>query len=164
MKNLLLLNELLNLNAKCMKRASIFIFILLLIVSIDALEAFSQVTETTVPNSMTIGITVTAKPGSAILATKMFDILTVTDANPANEITLSPDTKKVPGNLILGVGGNPAAQYSIRMYDVSGKLLLESITTGSVTTLSMALFPPSTYLLKVLEGTNEIRTFRIIKN
>ena len=146
------------------EKASVFIFTVLLIFSFGAQEAFSQVTETTVPNSMTIGITVTAKPGSATLATKPYDILTVTDANPANEISLSPDTKIASGNLILGIGGNPAVQYSISLYDVSGKLLLESITTGSVTTLSMALFPPSTYLLKVLEGTNEIRTFRIIKN
>ncbi|MEI6678530.1 MAG: T9SS type A sorting domain-containing protein [Mariniphaga sp.] len=147
-----------------MKKASIFIFTLLVIFSFGAKEAFSQVTESTVPNSMTIGITVTAKPRSATLATKPYDILTVTDANPANKISLSVDPNSIPDNLIIGVGGNPAVQYSTSLYDVSGKLLLESITTGSVTKLSMALFPPSTYLLKVLEGTNEIRTFRIIKN
>ena len=164
MKNLLLLNELMNLNTKCMKKASIFIFTLLLNFSFGAQEAFSQVTETAVPNSMTRGITVTAKPGSAKLALQPYEILTVTDANPANEITLSHDTNTVPDNLILGIGGNPAAQYSIILYDLSGNLLLERETTGNITALSMAAFPPSTYLLKVLQEKSEIRTFRIIKN
>ena len=165
MKNLLLLKELLNLKPKNMKKVSVFIFTVLLIFSFGAQEAFSQVSETVGPNSMTIGITITAaQSGSARSAIKPYDILTVTDASPANEISLSADTNSIPDNLILGIGGNPAAQYNIILYDVSGKLLLESITKGSATTLSMALFLPSTYLLKVLEGTNEVRTFRIIKN
>jgi hypothetical protein len=132
--------------------------------TIGTQEVFSRVTETVVPNSITIGITVTAKPGSARSATKPYDILTVTDASPANEIILSAETNTVPDNLKLSIGGNPDVQYSISLYDVSGKLLFEKETTGNTTAISMVSFPPSTYLLKVLQERNEIRTFRIIKN
>lgn len=148
-----------------MKKNLNILFVLVLIATIGSQKAFGQATETMGTNSMTFGITVIAvQPGSAKSSIQPYEILTVTDADPSNEISLAVDTNSIPDNLALSIGGNPAPKYNISLYDLSGKLLLEKETLGKATAIPMASFPPSTYLLKVFQGKNEIRTFRIIKN
>ncbi|MFZ4411820.1 MAG: T9SS type A sorting domain-containing protein [Bacteroidales bacterium] len=148
-----------------MKTTLNFLLFLTLSTGLFTKIATAQNTVSMGVNSISIGITVaTAQPGLAISATKAYDILTVTDVSPANEISLSADTNTISDNLTLNISANPAAQYSVRLSDVNGMLLLENETTGNTTQLSMVSFPPSIYLLKVLQNNNEIRTFRIIKN
>jgi hypothetical protein len=147
-----------------MKTKFNLLFVLILIASIGIQQAYSQVTETVAPNSMTVGITITAKPGSTKSVSEPYEISTESDASPTNEITLSVDTKTEPDNLMLNSSDNPTVQYSVSLYDAAGKLLLTKETLENKTVLPMASFPASTYFLKVLQGKNEIRTFRIIKN
>ena len=148
-----------------MKTTLSFLLLLTLTAGFFTKITSAQNTVTMGVNSVSIGITVaTVQPVFPISATKAYDILTVTDVSPANEISLSADTNTISDNLTLSISGNPATQYSIRLSDISGLLLLEEETTGNTTALLMASFPPSVYLLKVLQNNNEIRTFRIIKN
>jgi hypothetical protein len=147
-----------------MKTKFNLLFVLILIASIGIQQAYSQVTESVAPNSMTVGITITAKPGATKSASEPYVISTESDASPAIELSLSVDTKTGTDNLMLNSGKNPTDQYTISIYDTAGKLLLTKETSENKTVLSLASFPASTYFLKVLQGKNEIRTFRIIKN
>ncbi|NRA12669.1 MAG: T9SS type A sorting domain-containing protein [Crocinitomicaceae bacterium] len=50
------------------------------------------------------------------------------------------------------------------LYDLSGRVLANEELSQKKTIIEMRDFPPSTYFLKVSDGTSIMKTFKIIKN
>lgn len=80
-------------------------------------------------------------------------------------------------NLIVKAYPNPATDYlilhldnsdisgiSYQLCDMNGRLLESQMVERSETTISMNLYVPSAYFLKVIQNNKEIKTFKIIKN
>ena len=53
---------------------------------------------------------------------------------------------------------------SYQLYDMNGQLLQNEKITSKQTSIMMNHLVPATYFVKVLEGTKEIKIFKIIKN
>jgi len=53
--------------------------------------------------------------------------------------------------------------FSFKLYDLNGKLLMYKHIENPETVIRMDNFTPSTYFLKLTENNNEIKTFKIIK-
>jgi hypothetical protein len=49
------------------------------------------------------------------------------------------------------------------VYDVTGKLIQSEKITGNHTTIGMNNLVPATYFVKVIQGNQEVKTFKIIK-
>jgi hypothetical protein len=77
----------------------------------------------------------------------------------------------------LGVGPNPTTDFVILtvdhlplsgmrylLFNINGQLIQYGDIGVSDTRVLMQGFPPSMYILKVMEGKNEIKSFKIIKN
>jgi len=83
-------------------------------------------------------------------------------------------------NLILSVYPNPTTDFltlkidasatlsiqsmSYQLYDISGKLLKNKKIEGNETSIDMKQLILAIYLLKVIQGSKEVKTFKIIKN
>jgi len=96
------------------------------------------------------------------------------------EITVVSGTEEAREiNLILSVYPNPASYYLIlkvnastvhsfqslnyQLLDLSGKLLENKKIEGTETSIVISNLMPGTYLLKVIDGNKEIKTFKISK-
>ena len=51
-----------------------------------------------------------------------------------------------------------------QLIDVQGKIALSGEITDAITTFDLSLFGKGTYFIKVIKESNEIKTFKIIKN
>jgi hypothetical protein len=72
--------------------------------------------------------------------------------NPASDfLTLKVENYKTEG-------------MTFQLYDVDGKFLESKKLEGNETIIDMQKLVPATYFLKVIQGSKEIRTFKIIKN
>jgi hypothetical protein len=93
------------------------------------------------------------------------------------EISIVSGLEEMGINLYLSVYPNPATdflqltienedmkEFSYQLYDINGKLLENKKITGNETSIAFSNFIPATYFLKVIEGKNEVRTFKIVKN
>jgi hypothetical protein len=83
-------------------------------------------------------------------------------------------------NLVVSAYPNPANDYlqlqmdaatllsiksmSYQLYDINGKLLQKGEITGNQTNIAMSNLLPAIYFVKVIQGSKEIKTFKIIKN
>jgi len=65
--------------------------------------------------------------------------------------------------LYLKVEKEDLKDLSFQLFDMNGKQLLSKIITNNTTEIIMEQYPASTYLLKVLNSTKELTTFKIIK-
>ena len=65
--------------------------------------------------------------------------------------------------LTLRIDEFDISNLSYQLYDISGKLLQNEKITGSQTSIVMGNFVPATYFVKVIQGTQEVKTFKIIK-
>ncbi len=77
----------------------------------------------------------------------------------------------------LTIYPNPTADYitlevkelayetlSFQIFDIQGKLLKHQNITENKTNINMSSFPVATYFVKITEASNEVKTFKIIKN
>jgi hypothetical protein len=55
------------------------------------------------------------------------------------------------------------ANLFYHVYDMNGKLLQNEKITGCQTSIVMSHLVPATYLVKVMQGKREVKTFKIIK-
>ncbi len=99
-----------------------------------------------------------------------YEISVVTAREGSDEIKLSVSVYPNPtaDNLTLSMydevsASNDLSQYSYQFFDMNGKLLQGARITDTQTSITMSNLPPSTYLLKVNSGNNEIKSFKIIK-
>jgi Secretion system C-terminal sorting domain len=94
-----------------------------------------------------------------------FEISVVTAIEEAKEISINIMAYPNPATdyLILKIEGELQAQYIASLYDLNGKLLEYKKVEGNETTISMEKLVPATYFLKLIQGSKEIKTFKIIK-
>jgi hypothetical protein len=55
-------------------------------------------------------------------------------------------------------------RYTMALYDVNGRIIKQQFIVANETTIDMADLHPATYLLKVVNDNQEVKTFKIIKN
>lgn len=67
------------------------------------------------------------------------------------------------GDLTLEVGGTDVSALAYQLYDMSGKLVAGKNISGTSETIAMKNLAASTYFLKVSNGTEVIKTFKISK-
>lgn len=80
-------------------------------------------------------------------------------------------------NLTCSAYPNPASDFptlkienydkenlSYKLFDANGKPLESKKVTGNETQISMGIYLPSVYFLKIFDNQKEIKTFKIIKN
>jgi hypothetical protein len=63
-----------------------------------------------------------------------------------------------------GARSFPFGELFYRLYDIGGRLLLVAGIDGSETQVEMGSFASGMYYLKVFNGPQQIKTFKIIKN
>jgi hypothetical protein len=66
--------------------------------------------------------------------------------------------------LTLKVENYDNRELTYEIYDLNGKLLLTMKIENNLSNIDLLDFPPSIYILKVLEKNTESKSFKIIKN
>ncbi len=66
--------------------------------------------------------------------------------------------------LTLKVQNFSEENLSYQLYDINGRLLKKNKLTGENTTISMGYLPQAVYFLRVVNGLQPLKTFKIIKN
>ncbi len=95
-----------------------------------------------------------------------YEIFVVTAIEEANGISLSMAAYPNPtsGILTLTINGIYVLDLSYQLYDMQGKLLENRKISGIRTSIVMSNLLPAAYFVKVIQGNNEVKTFKIIKN
>ncbi|MEN8229766.1 MAG: T9SS type A sorting domain-containing protein [Bacteroidota bacterium] len=95
-----------------------------------------------------------------------YEIWVVTGIEEAAVINLSVNAypNPVTDHLILTVEDLKLSTLSFQLYDMQGKLLQSKKITGNQTSIVMSNLFPATYFVKVVQGTSEIKSFKIIKH
>jgi hypothetical protein len=95
-----------------------------------------------------------------------FEISVISGIAEAKRISLNcsayPNPTKGFVNLI--VENYQLENLSYQIYDINGKLLEIKKIDARETSIPLLNLVPSTYLLKVIQGSKEVKTFKIIKN
>lgn len=95
-----------------------------------------------------------------------YEISVVTGIEEAKGINLSVSAYPNPTTdyLQLKVESEKLKDLSYQLYDMQGKLLQNEKLTGSETQINMSKYVPSTYFVRVIQGNQSIKEFKIIKN
>jgi hypothetical protein len=95
-----------------------------------------------------------------------YEISVVTVIEEAKGINLSVSAYPNPTTdyLTLRIDDIDISNLSYQLYDLNGKLLQNEKITGTQTSIIMSNLVPSAYFVKVIQGTKEVKTFKIIKN
>lgn len=95
-----------------------------------------------------------------------YEISVVTGMEEAKGISLSVSAYPNPtfDYLTLVVKDFELSNLSFRLYDVNGKLLQNEKISGNQTSIVMSNLVPANYFVKVIQGSKEVKTFKIIKN
>jgi hypothetical protein len=78
-------------------------------------------------------------------------------------VTLNAFPNPTKQHLKLSIDGELHENLSYTIYGMKGEILQSHKITSSETSLDLINYPTGTYLLKVLESTRPIKTFRIVK-
>ncbi len=94
-----------------------------------------------------------------------YEISVVTAIDEAKGINLSVSAYPNPTTdyLTLSIDELEISTMSYHVYDVTGKLIQSEKITGNHTTIGMNNLVPATYFVKVIQGNQEVKTFKIIK-
>jgi hypothetical protein len=115
----------------------------------------------------TVYTTYTGTTGSESMGVQQpYEISILSAISTPNEILLECNVFPNPthGNLKLIVGTSNFENVRLKIYDLNGITIWEKRIEARETEISMESLSPSTYFLKVLRGTSELVTFKIIKN
>ena len=98
-----------------------------------------------------------------------YEISVVTGIEEAKGINLSVTAYPNPTTDFLQLKVDASTTLSIRslvyqLYDLNGSLLKTEKLHDIETKINMGGLPASTYLLRLLDDTKEVKTFKIIKN
>lgn len=99
-----------------------------------------------------------------------FEISVVTVIDPGKRIELNCSAYPNPTTDFLGlkVDIQNKGNLKYQLYDINGKLLRDNNIEAGETRISMLNLVPSTYFLKIIQmtlnSTEEVKTFKIIKN
>jgi len=94
-----------------------------------------------------------------------YEISVVTAIEEAKGINLSVLAYPNPTTdyLTLEVKEYELSNLHFQLYDMSGKLLQSEKITGNQTSIVMSYLVPANYIVKVIQGNKEVKTFKIIK-
>ena len=95
-----------------------------------------------------------------------FEISVVTGIDDAKGIRLMISAYPNPttDNLTLKVESFELPNLHFQMFDMNGKLLQNEKITGNETSIVTSNFVPATYFVKVIQGNEEVKTFKIVKH
>jgi hypothetical protein len=95
-----------------------------------------------------------------------FEISVVTGLEEANGISLSISAYPNPTKdfLNLEVENYDNTNLSYQLFDISGKLIETKELDSNQASIVMSNLLPATYFVKVIQGSKEVKTFKIIKN
>jgi hypothetical protein len=95
-----------------------------------------------------------------------YEISVVTGLEEAKDVALEFVVYPNPATdyLKLRIKDFEIENLSYQLYDIGGSMLKNNVIDSNEITISMQVVKPSTYILKVLQGRREIKTFKIIKN
>ncbi len=95
-----------------------------------------------------------------------YEISVVTALEKSENISLEMKIYPNPSSdfLRLKIEGSEVEDLRYQLYNINGNMLLDNKLMGTESDISMQNFPPSTYILKVIRGNKEMKTFKIIKN
>ncbi len=120
--------------------------------------------------SYTIGqivyTTSTGSDGSVAQGVQLpYEIWLITGLEDPHEITLECIVYPNPttSNIVLKVKNFNTENLSYHLLDINGKFLESKKVIDFETTINMVHLNPATYFLKITEGSNEIKTFKITK-
>ncbi|MFB6341395.1 T9SS type A sorting domain-containing protein [Saccharicrinis sp. FJH62] len=95
-----------------------------------------------------------------------YKIMVVTELKEAQSINLTISAYPIPAinHLTLDVKDFKLSNMHFQLYDISGKLLLNEKITNTQTSIDVSKLVPAIYLVKVFQGQQEVKTFKITKN
>lgn len=90
----------------------------------------------------------------------------VNGVDEAGDINLTMNVYPNPANTIINleIGKSNFENLSYQLFDVTGKLLISEKINEARTPIPMESFSSGTYLLKIAELKNTLKSFTIIKN
>jgi len=94
-----------------------------------------------------------------------YEISVVTAIEEAKGINLSVTAYPNPTTdyLILDIPDFHLFPFTFSLYDMNGKLLQNEKITGKQTSIVMSNLVPANYFVKVIQGSKEVKTFKIVK-
>jgi hypothetical protein len=95
-----------------------------------------------------------------------YEISVVSALENAKDISLELSVFPNPtrGVLKLMVKSSDLSKLRYQLYQLNGLLLIDKKIENEATEISLEIFPPSVYLLKVVRKGQEVKVFNIIKN
>jgi len=95
-----------------------------------------------------------------------YEISVVTGIEETKSIRLSVTAYPNPTSnyLILEVKNFELSTLNFQLYDMNGKLLQSEKISGTRTNIVMSNLVPSTYFVKVIQNSKEVKTFKVIRN
>jgi hypothetical protein len=91
--------------------------------------------------------------------------VTAVDQPAISPITLKVYPNPVSEQLLLETGKGEKQRFSLKLFDITGKLLLQQAVKQSVETVNMQVYVPGNYLLMVFaEDGRPIQTFKVVKD
>ena len=107
----------------------------------------------------------TGTSGSVAQGVQQAFEISVVGTVEANDIQLSALTYPNPSTdfLILEIKDFKPSVLSFQLFDMQGKLLQSQVLTDSQTRLAMDKLEPAVYFVKVIEGSKEVKTFKVVK-
>ena len=95
-----------------------------------------------------------------------YEIYDVTELqNPiSTNISLSAFPNPTNDFLTLHIDGDYIDGLDCTMYDISGKEIMQMQIGSSETSIDMQSLPSATYFVRITNGKNEVKTFKIVKN
>lgn len=95
-----------------------------------------------------------------------YEISTITSIKDSEWINLFMKVYPNPAHefLTLQVDESDISNLYFQLFDINGRLLRNERITNRLTSIYMSDLAPATYILKIVEGNSEIKSFKIIKN
>jgi Secretion system C-terminal sorting domain len=90
-------------------------------------------------------------------------VVTALDDLLYKEISCKAFPNPTTSTINLKIENRTLENVSIQLYDLSGKMLYNQKINQTETSISTESLNPSTYLLRIRDGNQEIKTFKIIK-
>lgn len=86
------------------------------------------------------------------------------DAHKSITLEMSVFPNPTPSSINLTVSSGNFEALTYQLYTINGKLLTHKQINNAATSISMETLPPATYLLKVMNKQQAVKTFKIVKN
>lgn len=95
-----------------------------------------------------------------------YEISVITGFEEAKDISLEMVVYPNPATdfIRLSIMNYEVQNMRYRLYDINGNLIKDDIVEGNETSIIMQECLPATYILKVIHGKKEIKSFKIIKH